>query len=120
LLPWGAVAAEPFSLTYSLASCMYGTLPLAEVVAAAPQTGATVFDLWPAVHANHREQMDAMGIDAYLALCETHGVTTGVITRYDLGPMKLQPEMAVAQQLGATILVTGSTKPADDLKAGVA
>jgi len=113
-------ATSAFRLRYSLASCMYGTLPLADILPEAAKIGADNIDLWPAKHGNQREQLDAMGVEPYLALCDEHDVTTSIITRYDLGPFNLRDEMAVAETLGAGIIVTGSTKPADDERAGAA
>ena len=120
----GAVrAAEKFSLRYALASSMYGTTPLAEILPEVRKTGATHIDVWPRAHGNQREQMDAMGLDAFAALLDKHQVKLGVLTRYDLGALKLQPEMAVAQRFGASVIGTGSGGPKDlagaELKAAV-
>lgn len=113
--------AVPFRLNYNLASSLYGKLPLAEVLAQVKPHGADTIDIWPAVHANQREQMDAMGHGAYRALLEKHGVTTGMFTRYDLGPYKLQDEMVVAKEFGAKIIIAGSgNTEGPDLKSRVA
>jgi len=117
-------AAEQFALRYVLASCMYGTAPLADILPEVARTGATHIDIWPRVHGNQREQMDMMGLDAFAALLDRHRVKLGVLTRYDLGALRLQPEMAVAQRFGAKVIVTGSGGPKGltgaDLKAAVA
>ncbi|MBL8796833.1 MAG: sugar phosphate isomerase/epimerase [Planctomycetia bacterium] len=103
-----AAAANPFRLRYALASCMYGTASLADVLPEVNKTGAEVIDLWPRVHGNQREQLDQLGFDAFEELLKKNKTKLGVLTRYDLGPLKLQPEMAVAQRFGASIIVTGS------------
>lgn len=113
-----AADVMPFPLHYSLASCMYGTLPLAEILPEVRKTGADNIDLWPANHGNQREQLDEMGVEAYRTLCRQHGVYTAILTRYDLGPFNLHDEMKMAAALGAGIIVTGSRKPVHDEKAG--
>ena len=104
-------AAAPFQLHYALASSLYGTLPLADVVAEAPRIGARVIDLWPRPHADQREQMDAMGEEAFGELLHRHGVTLGMTTRYDLGPLKLADELRLVKRLGGRLVVTGSVGP---------
>ncbi len=107
----GAAASAParaFGLRYTLASCLYGTLPLAQIVPEAPKTGADTVDLWPRIHGNQREQLDEMGHDAFRALLEKHKVRLGILTRYDLGPLKLKDELAVAQKLQCPLIVTGA------------
>jgi len=114
-----AQTPPPFQLRYSLASCMYGTLPLETIFTQAHEIDAPHIDLWPAKHGNQWEQLQAMGVDAYLTLCEKHAVNTAIVTRYDLGPFKLANEFPVVSEIGATIMVAGSEKPADDERTGV-
>ncbi|RKU11126.1 xylose isomerase [Candidatus Poribacteria bacterium] len=115
---------KPFELNYILASCMYGTLPLAEIVPEAKKIGSDRIDIWPRVHGNQREQVESMGNDAFAELLATHGVGLGISTRFDLGPFGLEEEMAFAQEFGASLIVTGSTGPKDltgeELRAAVA
>jgi len=87
---------------------MYGKMPLAEILPEIRKTGATAIDLWPEVHGNQREQVEAMGHEAFLALLETPDVDLGILTRYDLGPFKLEEEIKAARSLGASMIVTGS------------
>lgn len=106
---WGAAERTPgFRLNYILGSPMYGTAPLAEVLPEVKKTGATHLDLWPRPHANHREQAAELGLDHFAELLREHGVGLGVITRYDLGPYRLQDEMRVLKQLGGRLIVTGA------------
>ncbi len=95
-------------LRYILASSLYGKMPLEVVLPEVQRTGAEPIDLWPETHANQREQMDAMGHERFAALLEKHGVRLGMTTRYDLGPLRLQDEMAVLTRFGARLVVTGS------------
>jgi len=104
---------------YCLASCMYGRLPLAEILPEVHKTGAETIDLWPKVHGNQREQVDEMGVYAFLEMCDEYNVKPAMITRYDLGPFKLREEMAFAERLGASLLIAGSAKAVDDERAGV-
>lgn len=101
----------PFQLRYIIASSLYGRLPLAEVVPEVPKTGAQYFDVWPENHANHREQMEAMGHEAFAALLAANGVKLGILTHYDLGPFKLEEEMRVAKTLGGSMLICGGVGP---------
>ena len=104
--------AEPkkdeFALRYVLASSLYGRMRLEEILPEVRKTGAEHVDLWPETHANHREQVEAMGHARFAELLEKHGVRLGTITRYDLGPFRLREEMEVLRKLGGTLLVTGS------------
>ena len=107
------MSENPFQLNYILASCMYGTLPLAEIVPEVKKIGAERIDIWPRVHGDQREQVEAMGNDTFAELLATHGVGLGISTRFDLGPFGLEQEMAFAQEFGAALIVTGSTGPKD-------
>ncbi len=115
---------KPFELNYILASCMYGTLPLAEIVPEVKKIGSERIDIWPRVHGNQREQVESMGNAAFADLLATHGVELGVSTRFDLGPFGLAEEIAFAQEFGASLIVTGSEGPKDltgeELRAAVA
>lgn len=103
-----AGAGRPFRLRYILASSLYGRLPLEEILSQVRKTGAEHIDLWPEVHANQREQMEAMGHDRFADLLQKHGVRLGMTTRYDLGPFRLQDELQVLHRFGARLVVTGS------------
>ena len=107
------MSEKPFELNYILASCMYGTLPLAEIVPEVKKIGSERIDIWPRVHGNQREQVESMGNVAFADLLATHGVGLGVLTRFDLGPFGLAEEMAFAQEFGASLIVTGSEGPKD-------
>jgi sugar phosphate isomerase/epimerase len=101
-------ADAAFRLNFILGSPMYGTTPLAEVLGEVKKTGAEWIDIWPRRHADHREQVEAMGHARFLELLEEHGVRLGVITRYDLGPYGLQDEMHILKKLGGRLIVTGA------------
>ncbi|HUT31911.1 MAG TPA: sugar phosphate isomerase/epimerase [Planctomycetota bacterium] len=115
---------EGFQLRTILASSLYGRLKLEEILPEVRKAGAEHIDIWPERHANQREQMEAMGHEKFAALLEQHGVKLGILTRYDLGPFGLKPEMAVAKKLGASMLISGSGGPkglqGDELKAAAA
>jgi len=121
----GAACAgeSPFALHYILASCMYGEMDLADILPEVQRSGAQHIDIWPKPHGNQREQIEAMGRDAFAALLEKHRVSLGILTHYDLGPFALQKEMRFARQLGGTMLVCGGSGPARlkgaELKAAV-
>lgn len=103
-----AFAAEaPWKLNYMLASSMYGSLPLAEILPEVKKTGATAIELWPKKHGTQREEVDAIGHDKFAALLQEHGVGFGGTTRYDLGPFKLTEEIALVKKFGGSFIVTG-------------
>ena len=103
--------ASGFKPRYILGSCMYGTMPLAEILPEVRKTGAEHIDIWPAVHGNQREQIEQMGHDAFHALLTDHDVKLGMVTRYDLGLERLHEEMPFAAEFGAKILIAGSGGP---------
>jgi sugar phosphate isomerase/epimerase len=113
LSPTKALLAErsPFQLRYIVASCLYGEMPLAEILPEIRKTGSEFIDIWPRKHGNQREQMDEMGHDQFASLLRQHKIKLGIITRYDLGPFKLQPEMAVLKKLGGKMIVCAGSGP---------
>jgi sugar phosphate isomerase/epimerase len=111
--PLAAMPQPRFGLRYILASSLYGKMPLEVILPEVQRTGAEHIDLWPEGHANQREQMEAMGHDRFAALLEKHGVRLGMTTRYDLGPLRLQDEMAVLKRFGAPRGVAGRRRAQD-------
>lgn len=106
-----AAQREPFRLRYVLSSAMYGEMPLDVILPEVAKTGSEAIDIWCKVHGNQREQIDAMGDDAFAALLAKHRVKLGVSTRYPLGPTGLQAEMRWLKKFGGGIIVTGSKGP---------
>ena len=103
-----AFAADtPWKLNYLLASSMYGSLPLAEILPEVKKGGATAIELWPKKHGTQREELDAIGHDKCAAMLKEHGIGFGGTTRYDLGPFKLTEEIALVKKLGGNFIVTG-------------
>ena len=83
-------------LNYIAASCMYGTLPLAEILPQVRRCRTEYIDIWPRNHGNQREQIEAMGEEAFAGLLAKSGVKLGMVTRFDLGPFGLAEEMEFA------------------------
>jgi sugar phosphate isomerase/epimerase len=102
---------KPFEYRYLLASSLYGYGKLEEIVPQVRSTGATAIDIWPKVHGDQREQLDAMGEAAFADMLAKHEVTLGCITQYKLGPFGLADEMRLAQRLGCNTIVTGAVGP---------
>jgi len=102
-----------FQLRYIVASSMYGRMRLAVVLPEVHKAGAEYVDIWPERHANHREQIEAMGHQQFAALLNEHHVKLGILTHYDLGPFDLQAEMRVAGRFGGSIIICGSRGPAN-------
>ncbi|MEZ5384663.1 MAG: sugar phosphate isomerase/epimerase family protein [Prosthecobacter sp.] len=105
-----ALAAEtPWKLNYMLASSMYGSLPLVDILPEVKKTGATGIELWPKKHGTQREELDAIGHEKFAELLKEQGVGFGGTTRYDLGPFKLTQEIGVVKKLGGSFIVTGGS-----------
>lgn len=111
--PARSAEVEGFRLRYLLSTAMFGRLPLAEILPEVARTGSEGLDLWGEPHGSQREEVDAMGVDAFAELLGDHGVELVVSTRYPLGPFGLQPEMPVVKQLGGKIIVCGTTGPSE-------
>ena len=103
-----AKAAIPFQLRYLLASSLYGTLPLEVILPEVARTGADAFDIWPLKHGNQREQLAALGNEKSVALFKQYNVKLGCLTRFDLGPFKLGPELEFGKLFSAKLIITGS------------
>ena len=105
-----AFAAEtPWKLNYMLASSMYGSLPLADILPEVKKTGAMGIELWPKKHGTQREEIDAIGHDKFAEMLKEQGIGFGGTTRYDLGPFKLTEEIGVVKKLGGSFIVTGGS-----------
>jgi sugar phosphate isomerase/epimerase len=105
-----AFAAEtPWKLNYMLASSMYGSLPLADILPEVKKGGATAIELWPKKHGTQREEMDAIGHEKFAEMLKEQGIGFGGTTRYDLGPFKLTEEIGVVKKLGGSFIVTGGS-----------
>ena len=76
--------AKEFKLKYMLGSCMYGYGKIEDILPEVAGTGATAIDIWPKVHGNQREQLDAMGEDRFRELLNEQSVQLGCITQYRL------------------------------------
>ena len=106
-----AFAKTDFRLNYILSSSMYGTLPISEILPEAAKMGAGTIDIWPRAHGSQREQMEMMGHEKFTKLLKQYNVRLGCITRYDLGPFRLQQEMNVCARLGGSLLVCSGSGP---------
>lgn len=116
LFPSAIRAADAgFRFRYVLASALYGDLPLAAVLGEVKASGAESVDIWRKVHATHREQIEAMGDEAFQSLLTEHQVPLSVSTCYPLGPFKQDEELRWVKKNGGRMTVCGSGKmgPAD-------
>ncbi|QEG00012.1 Xylose isomerase-like TIM barrel [Stieleria maiorica] len=104
-------APSSFRFRYALASCMYGYTPLAEILPEAKKIGATGIDIWPKVHGDQREQLDALGEERFAAMLREHDVEFSCITQYKLGPFGIDDEIRLASRLGCKLIVTGGSGP---------
>jgi sugar phosphate isomerase/epimerase len=114
----GVFAAEPpaFQLRYIVASCMYGKLPLAEILPEVKKTGAGGIDIWGLHHGNQWEQVVEMGAGRFNEMLREHDVRLDMATRWG-GPAKIVDDLRFAGQLGAELFVTGFVPHKDALPA---
>ena len=115
--------SNDFKLRYIVASCMYGTAPLAEIVPEVAKTGAGHLELWAEPHGNQREQLDEMGVEAFRDLLDEHDVALGSFTCFKYGIFGMQGEMKLVAELGGDVAICNSRGPkgltGDELKAEV-
>jgi len=123
VIPAPLQSSHHFRLRYIIASSMYGRMSLADVLPEVRRAGAEHVDIWPEGHANHREQIEAMGRRQFAAMLKQHHLKLGILTHYDLGPYDLQDEMQVARRFGCSMIICGSRGPGnlkgDALKAAI-
>ncbi len=105
-----AAAAQDFAIRYVLSSALYGDLPLDEVLGEVARSGAEGIDVWRKVHATHREQIEAMGDEAFQALLTKHQSKLLVSTCYPLGPFRQDDEMRWVRKNGGVMTVCASGK----------
>jgi sugar phosphate isomerase/epimerase len=113
-------APKPFAFNYTLASAMYGTAPLSEILPEAKKTGARSVTIWPVPHGDQREQIESMGHDAFIALMRKHKQRLGAIACYKLGPFGMRDEMRFARKIAGAlgqkqevVMITGGKGPRD-------
>ncbi len=106
--PAAAAAGAP---PFVVASCMYGTAPLEQVLAELPRLGTPRIDLWPRHHGSQREDAAALGDEAFAALLEKHAASLAMTTRYDLGPGRLREELPFLQRHGGRLVVANTGGP---------
>jgi len=108
-------APKKFRLNYIVASCMYGTKPLAEIVPEVSKTGAGHIELWARPHGSQREQLDELGVEAVAELLEKHRVRLGSMTCFKYGIFGMQQEMKLVKRLGGDMVICNS-RGSKDLK----
>jgi sugar phosphate isomerase/epimerase len=102
---------QNFRFKYIVASSLYGRMKLADILPEVRKTGAEHIDIWSEPHANHREQVEALGHEQFLSLLKEHNLKLGILTRYDLGPFGIENEIHLARKLGGSMVICGSRGP---------
>lgn len=95
-------AHEPYKFNYIMCSAMYGNMKLKDILPEVKKIGANGIDLWPKVHADHREQAEAMGKEAFKELLQKNDVKIKGMACYKLGPFGLQKEMQYAKEVSGS------------------
>lgn len=108
-----AADAPAYQFKYILSSALYGKMKLVDILPEVRKANSQAIDIWCLPHGDQREQVDAMGIDAFADLLARHDVKLGVLTRYPLGPFKLADEMKIARRLGCKMVLCGTGGPKD-------
>jgi sugar phosphate isomerase/epimerase len=106
-----AAADAPWQPTYILASALYGSFPLADILPEVAKTGAGSIDLWPKPHGTQREEVDTLGEEKVREMLAAAGVKLGSIACYTVGAFKLAGEFALAKRLGAEVPVLVTMAP---------
>ena len=118
-----AFAATAYQFRYVLSTCLYGQGRIEQILPEVRKTGASALDIWPKKWGAQREQIDEIGHDRFTALLNEHRVSVGVLSRYDLGPFGLGPELPVGRKFGAKAIICGARGPkglsGDALKSAV-
>ncbi len=108
-----AAKKTEFKLRYVLSSALFGEMPLEAILPEVAKTGCEAIDIWCRVHGNQREQIKAMGDEAFAGLLKKHQVKFGVNTSYTLGPTGQAEEIRWMKKFGGRIIVTGSKGPSE-------
>jgi len=103
----------PFQLNYIIASALYGTMPLAEILPEVKKAGADYIEIWALRHGNQREQIDEMGEAAFLKLLAKNEVQVGSFTCFKFGIFKMQGEMELVKRLGGDMVICNTPGPKD-------
>ena len=117
-------AQPPLQLKHLMSSALYGDMKLKDILPEIAAAGYGGVDVWCKPHGTQREEVEAIGINAYAALLRDSKVKQVCFTNYPKGPFGLKEEMAALKQLGGSLLVTGARGPKNvsgaEAKAGIA
>jgi sugar phosphate isomerase/epimerase len=106
-----AATTGGFKLNYLVASSVFGSLPLKEILPEVRRAGSEYIDLWPRRHGTQREEAEQLGSIALAELLAAHGVKIACTSRYDLGPLNLMDEFRFLQGVNARLVVTAARGP---------
>lgn len=109
--PITAAEGDEFRLRYIVASCMYGTSPLAEILPEVRKTDAEHIEIWAKRHGNQREQIDELGVEQTRELLNEHDVKLGSFTCFKYGIFNMQDEMRLVKQLGGDMVICNTGGP---------
>lgn len=103
-----AGVAEPgFRLRYVLSTNQYGALPIADIVPQVHAASCEGLDLWAGRWGNQREQVDALGHEAFAAMLEKNRARVSCYTCMDSGFLKSEPHMRAVKKFGGDMIVAG-------------
>lgn len=122
-----AGAKDTHKPRYVLSTSLYGTLPIAEIVDQVAALGCEGLDVWAGRWGNQREQIDAMGHEAFAALLAQKRTRVCCYTCMDTGMTgKAESPLRAMRKLGGETVVamlsgTGGDKDkkGDDLRRAV-
>jgi sugar phosphate isomerase/epimerase len=97
----------PFKLRYVLSTSLYGTLPIADIVPEVHPTGSEALDIWAGRWGNQREQIDALGHEAFADLLKKHRARVGTYTCMDPGFPESEPHMRTMRKFGGDMIIAG-------------
>ncbi|HEY1107969.1 MAG TPA: sugar phosphate isomerase/epimerase [Opitutaceae bacterium] len=101
-----ATAANTYKPRYVLSTSLYGTLPVAEIADQVAALGCDGLDVWAGRWGNQREQIDAMGQEAFAALLAQKRTRVCCYTCMDTGMnIKAEPPLRAMRKLGGDTVV---------------
>ena len=102
-----SAVSSQFKLRYVLSTNQYGTLPIADILPEVQRAGCEGLDVWAGRWGNQREQIDAMGHEAFAALLRRQRVGVSTYTCMDPGFLKAGPHLKAMKSFGGNMVVAG-------------
>lgn len=121
--PQSTPPTPSFRLRHTLASSLYGKLPIEVILSEGRQAQFESLDVWPEPHGNQREQIESMGHAAFLERLGESGLKLAIYSCYSPGLLGSGPWIKTVKKLGGEMIVAHSGGPSQltgaDLKSAM-